>query len=317
MSPSTRNHSSRAGNRDRAVGHARARAALLLALAGFCSLAVGDAVVKSMAGAWPAPAVAALRYSFGVAGLAGYVAWRFGRAGFVMPRPGLQLGRGAAVALATLCFFMAVMSMPLADATAIQFTSPILTALLAPLVVGERTRPATWAATLFAFAGVLVVLRPNLAEIGLAALFPLGAAFGMSWLMMLNRMTAGLAPVMVMQLLLGVVAAPALVAAAATLHFAGLVVIGPPSWLTVAKCLGVAVLATLGHSLIFAAVERASASVVAPMTYVQLLVAAGLGWLWFGDSPDAATFGGAALIIAGGLLLWRAQRVEDLGEAPS
>ena len=84
-----------------------------------------------------------------------------------------------------------------------------------------------------------------------------------------------------------------------------------------AKCLAVAVFATLGHTLIFAAVERASASVVAPMTYVQLLVAAGIGWLWFGDRLDAATFGGAALIIGGGLLLWRAQRVEDLGEAPA
>lgn len=95
---------------------ARARAALLLALAGFCSMSIGDAVVRSMAGAWPAPAVSALRYGFGAAGLACYVAWRFGRAGFVIPRPGLQAGRGAAVALATLCFFTGVMAMPLADA---------------------------------------------------------------------------------------------------------------------------------------------------------------------------------------------------------
>ncbi|MEA3053018.1 MAG: hypothetical protein QOG72_1921 [Sphingomonadales bacterium] len=299
------------------MSESRTRAALLIALAGFCSLSIGDAVVKSMAGAWPAPAVSALRYCFGAAGLALYVAFAHGRAGFVMPRPGLQLGRGAAVALATLCFFMGVMAMPLADATAIQFTSPILTALLAPFVLGERTRRATWVATLLAFVGVLVVLRPNIMEIGFAALFPIGAAFGMSWLMMLNRMTAGAAPVMVMQFLLAAVAAPLLVAAALALHLAGLVEIGWPSAVTVLKCLGVAVFATLGHTLIFAAVGRASASVVAPMTYVQLLVAAGLGWVWFGDSPDAATFGGAALIIAGGLLLWRAQRVRDLGEAPA
>lgn len=298
------------------MSQTRARAALLLALAGFGSLSVGDAVVKSMAGAWPAPAVSALRYGFGAVGLAAWVAWRFGRAGFVLPRPALQLGRGAAVSLATLCFFMGVMAMPLADATAIQFTSPILTALLAPLVLGERTRPVTWGATLLAFAGVLVVLRPNLLEIGLAALFPLGAALGMSWLMMLNRMTAGAAPVMVMQFLLAAFAAPLLVAAAALLHVAGQA-IATPSPEVVLKCLAVALFATLGHSLIFAAVERASASTVAPMTYVQLLVAAGLGWLWFGDRPDAATFGGAALIIAGGVLLWRAQRVKDLGEAPS
>jgi drug/metabolite transporter (DMT)-like permease len=294
------------------VQPARARFALLIALAGFCSLSVGDAVVKSMAVDWPAPAVSALRYCFGAVGLGLYVALSHGRSGFVMPRPGLQLGRGGAVALATLCFFLGVMAMPLADATAIQFTSPILTALLAPLVLGERTHRTTWVATLLAFAGVLVVLRPNLMEIGLAAFFPVGAAFGMSWLMMLNRMTAGVAPVMVMQFLLAVVAAPLLVAAALAFHSAGYP-IGRPTVEVVAKCLAVAIFATLGHTLIFAAVARASASVVAPMTYVQLLVAAGLGWLWFGDSPDLATFAGAALIIGGGLLLWRSQRVGDLG----
>jgi drug/metabolite transporter (DMT)-like permease len=88
------------------VSSPHARSALLIALAGFCSLSIGDAVVKSMAGAWPAPAVSALRYCFGAAGLAFTWRWRHGRSGFVLPRPGLQLGRGAAVALATLCFFL-------------------------------------------------------------------------------------------------------------------------------------------------------------------------------------------------------------------
>ena len=293
-----------------------ARSALLIALAGFLILAVGDAVVKSMAGQWPAPAVAALRYSFGLAGLTLYVALRHGRRGFVVPRPWLHVGRGSAVALATLCFFLGVMAMPLADATAIQFTSPILTALLAPFVLGEKTRPATWAATLLAFLGVLIVLRPNLIEIGPAALLPLGAAFGMSWLMMLNRMAAGDAAVMVMQFLVAIVAAPLLVGAAAAFHLAG-TAIGWPSAVVVLKCLAIAVFATAGHSLIFAAVERASASTVAPMTYVQLVVAAFLGWLWFREPPDSATFAGAALIIAGGLLLWRAQRVRHVGEEPT
>lgn len=287
-----------------------ARPALLIALAGFVSLSLGDAIVKSMAGEWPGTAVSALRYGFGALGLAAFVAWRHGRAGFVLPRPWLQLGRGAAVGLATICFFMGVMAMPLADATAIQFSSPVLTALMAPLVLRERTGGAVWIATLLAFAGVLVVLRPNLIDLGLVALWPLGAALGMSWLMMLNRKAAGAAPVAVMQLLLAGLAAPLIAAAALLLHnFGGAAfTIGPPSAEVVAKCAGVALFATLGHTLIYAAVVRATAQAVAPMTYVQLLVAAGLGWAWFGDAPDAATFGGAALIIAGGLLLWRSQK---------
>ena len=294
------------------------RPALLIALAGFVSLSLGDAIVKSMAGEWPGTAVSALRYSFGAVGLAVIVALRHGRAGFVLPRPGLQLGRAAAVSLATLCFFMGVMAMPLADATAIQFTSPILTALLAPLVLKERSTGAVWLATLLAFAGVLVVLRPNVLELGIVAFYPLGAAFGMSWLMMLNRKTAGAAPVMVMQLLLAALAAPMLVAGAGLLDAVGGVPfqIAPPNAEVVVKCLGVAFFATLGHTLIFAAVVRASAAVVAPMTYVQLLVAAAVGWAWFGDAPDAATFGGAALIIAGGLWLWRSQRTTSVPRTP-
>ncbi|HYD37576.1 MAG TPA: DMT family transporter [Allosphingosinicella sp.] len=290
----------------------------LIALAGFFSLSIGDAVVKSMAGEWPGTGVSALRYCFGAAGLALILAWRRGRAGFVVPRPWLQLGRGAAVSVATICFFMGVMAMPLADATAIQFTSPIITALLSPLVLRERTSGATFLATLLAFAGVLVVLRPNVVEIGLVAFYPLAAAFGMSWLMMFNRKAAGDAPVLVMQFLLAAFAAPLLLFAATLLDLFGgpPFQIGMPTAEVVLKCLAVAVFATLGHTLIFAAVQRASAQSVAPMTYVQLLVAAGLGWALFGERLDAATFTGAALIIAGGLWLWRAQQAPSVRDTP-
>jgi len=50
---------------------------------------------------------------------------------------------------------------------------------------------------------------------------------------------------------------------------------------------------------------------VAPMTYVQLIVASAIGWAWFSEAPDAATFAGAALIMGGGLLLWRTQRRKE------
>jgi drug/metabolite transporter (DMT)-like permease len=192
-----------------------------MALIGFTLMSVGDAIVKSMAGEWPAPAIAALRYTLGAIGFAIVVAARHGRTGFHFPRPWLQLGRAAAVSLATICFFLGVMAMPLADATAIQFTSPILTALLSGIVLRERVPAAAAGATLLAFAGVLVVLRPNVLELGAAAFFPLGAAFGMSWLIMFNRKSAGDAPVLVMQFALAVFAAPLLIAAATLLSMIG------------------------------------------------------------------------------------------------
>ena len=282
---------------------------LLLALLGFTILSIGDAVVKSLAGDWPAPAVSALRYTFGAAGFAVAVALRHGRAGFVLPRPWIHFGRGAAVALATICFFLGVMAMPLADATALQFTSPLFTALLSGMVLGERVPRGAWLAILLAFAGVVIVLRPNLAELGLAACYPLAAAFGMAWLILLNRKSAGDAPVLVMQFLLAIMAAPLLVAATTLLSMTGRpeFAVPAPSLVVVAKCALVAFTASVGHLLIYTATLRASAASVSPMTYVQLVVAVLLGWLWFGDAPDLVSYGGFALIVAGGLWLWRSQ----------
>jgi drug/metabolite transporter (DMT)-like permease len=287
-----------------------------MALVGFTIMSVGDGIVKSMAGQWPAPAVSALRYSFGAIGLGVAVALVHGRAGFFVPRPWLQVGRAAAVSLATICFFLGVMSMPLADATAIQFTSPIMTALLSGLVLRERVPKAAAGATLLAFAGVLVVLRPNVLELGASAFYPLGAAFGMSWLIMFNRKSAGDAPVLVMQFVLAIFAAPFLVLAATTLSLVGGsgFEVPVPSASVVLKCAAVACLASVGHLLLYAATVRASAAVIAPTTYVQIMMASLLGWLWFGDAPDAATLLGALLIIAGGLWLWRSQKALPVTE---
>lgn len=294
------------------------RSALLIALSGFAILSIGDALVKTMAGQWPATAVAALRYSAGAAGLAIVVAIREGRRGFRVPLPWLQFGRGAGVAIATICFFLGVMAMPLADATAVQFTSPVLTALLSPLVLGERTRPATWLATLLAFAGVLVVLRPNVLALGPVAFFPLGAALGMSILVMLNRKAAGAASAVTMQFLAAMMAAPILLVAAFLLGLTGdpNLVVGVPPPSVVLKCLTIAFTATVAHMLIYIATVRASASVVAPMTYVQLLVAAVLSWWLFDTHPDLTTWIGAALIVGAGLVLWWSQKVPQVTGTP-
>lgn len=286
------------------------RKAILLALAGFMLLSVGDVVVKTMAGSWPGSAIAALRYAFGAAGLIALVAWRLGRAGFRVPRAGLQIARGAAVAAATLGFFLGVHVMPLADATAIIFTSPLLTVLISALFLKERVPHATGVALALAFAGVLLVLRPNVAELGAAALLPLGAALAMAALMILNRRAAGGASALALQMALAVAATPMLIAATAAGHLTGdpLLVVGAPDWTVVARCAFVAVTATTGHWLIFRATELASAATVAPTTYSELIVAVGAGMMVFGDYPDAVSVGGMALIVAGGLWLWRAQR---------
>ncbi len=197
------------------------RAALLLALGGFAILSVGDALVKTMAGQWPGTAVAMLRYTSAALGLALLVLIVEGRKAWRIPKPWLQLGRGAGVSVATICFFLGVMAIPLADATAIQFTSPIITAMLAPFFLKERTTRAVWLAMALAFAGVLVVLRPNVLALGAAALYPVGAAAGMACLMICNRKAAGLASPLAMQAYAAVMAAPLITLAALLLAATG------------------------------------------------------------------------------------------------
>jgi drug/metabolite transporter (DMT)-like permease len=211
---------------------------------------------------------------------------------------------------------MAIHLMPLADATSIQFTSPMITALLSALLLGERATRAVWVATLLAFAGVLLVLRPEVARLGVTAGWPLLAALGMALLMISNRKAAGLAPVLVMQFLIAAFATPILIVAAGLAHLSGVPAfhIPPPSLEVVVKCALVALSGTIAHLLIYMATERASAALVAPMTYVQLLAAVTFGWLLFGDAPDLPTLGGAALIVAAGAYLLRTQRRPQVAE---
>ena len=102
-----------------------------------------------------------LRYSFGVVVMLPFI-WR---AGFAAYRPHAvagQLWRGAVHTAGLLLWFIAVPHVPLDDMTALGFTTPLFIMLGAMVFLGERMVPARWIAALVGFAGVLVVVSPNL-----------------------------------------------------------------------------------------------------------------------------------------------------------
>jgi len=279
-------------------------------LCGFALLSIGDAVIKSIAGAWPGTAVAALRYSIGALGLGALLLLKEGRQGFAMPMPKLQLLRGFSVATATICFFSSIFLMPLADATAIGFTSPMITAIFSAMFLHERTHATKWIAIFVAFGGVLLIMRPNVMELGWVALLPLAAAMSMALMIIGNRAVAGTGSPLLMQFLVASLAVPFIFCAAFIGHFSGVEAlhVGVPDWTIIARCTLVAVTASFGHWLIYMATTRASAAEIAPMTYVQLLIALVVGILVFGDWPDVTSLLGSGIIIASGLLLLRKSR---------
>src|SRR5678815_1663145 len=88
------------------------RAGLLYALAGFCTLSIGDAIIKGMAGEWPAPAMAATRYVVGTLLLAILLARSEGWPALRLPKDPLQWVRGVAISLSAVGMFLAVWLMP-------------------------------------------------------------------------------------------------------------------------------------------------------------------------------------------------------------
>ncbi|MFN4112956.1 MAG: DMT family transporter [Sphingomonadaceae bacterium] len=291
------------------------RTGLLMALCGFAVLSLGDTVIKTMAGEWSPLAVGALRFTFGAAGLSALLALNQGAAAFRPRNPLLQVARGLCLAIASLLFFCAIFVMPLAEATAVAFLSPLLTALLSGPLLGEKVRPPVWVASLVAFGGVSLILQPNVAELGWVGLLPLASAFFFSLMMIANRAAAGQGSALSMQVFVAITAAPVLILAAILGNGSGveLLRVGWPDWSVVARCALVAVSASTAHWLIYLGTTRAGAATIAPMTYVQLLVASITGWLVFGDRPGIGTLLGAAVIICAGLYLWYSGRSVQSG----
>jgi len=281
-----------------------------MALAGFALLTCGDAIIKSMAGMWPAPAIAALRFSIAVPLLASFVAATQGGQALRVAKPWVQFGRGFSVATSSVVFFFSLFLMPLAEATAIVFVSPVITALLSAVVLREHLQRASWLATLVALAGVAMVLRPNLAELGLVALLPLIAAVSFSAMMIFNRLAAGTGSPMALQWILAATAAPILLLVTFAGHMSGIeqLSVDWPHWSVILRCTIVAITATMAHRLIYLGTTRGTAADAAQAVYIQLPVALLIDVLVFQHFPDALALGGAALIVCAGLIMWRNQR---------
>lgn len=281
------------------------RRGLLIALAGFALLSCGDALIKTTGGAWPAPAFAALRFAFAIPLLSALLLWNQGPRGFVVQRPLIHFWRGFAIAASSALFFASLFLMPLSEATAIIFISPVLTALFSAIFLKETLPARGWLATAVALIGVALVLRPNLAELGLVAFIPLAAAAFFSMMMVLNRQVAGSASALTMQWSMALAAAPLLILATAIGHFTlhPALQVGVPDNSIVAKAAVVAVSASFSHWLIYRATAMTSAAIVAPAVYVQLPMTLLFDALLFRHLPDATALAGAGLIVVAGLAM--------------
>ena len=277
---------------------------VLVATAGIGLLSIMDAVVKHVSGNIPTWEIVLLRYAFGTA----FALPLFLAGGFRLPRLEAlraHLLRSVAIVLTAATFFYALSVLPLAVTLALSFTSPIMIALLARLSLGERPTAGVLLAIAIGFAGVLTVLLGELGRSGSSTAWGILAATAAAAFYAISMVSlkarAARDPIATIVFLQNGCAA-LLVAPLGVWAWV------PPAtpdlvWFGVVGLLG-----TAGHMALAWAYGRAQASRLGAIEYTAFVWAAGLGFLFFGEVPSAATLAGAALIIAGALVAARAEQ---------
>lgn len=267
---------------------------------GFFIIPVMDALGKYLSDSYSVWQISWARFFFHFLFLAPFVLWRYRLRALVLPKQGLQILRGGFLMIATVTFFGGLALLPLADTLALSFVSPLLVTLLSPWLLGERVGWRRRLAVAVGFLGVLVIVRPGFQEVGLGTFLALGSGCSFAFYVIATKKLAGSAPpivTLVYTALLGCVVLSALMAVG------GETVWRWPdaeAWLMMA---GIGAIAVIGHFLLISAYDYADASLLAPFYYSEMIMSATLGYLVFGDFPDAWTWLGIAIIVASGVYI--------------
>jgi drug/metabolite transporter (DMT)-like permease len=216
-------------------------------------------------------------------------------------RWGMHILRAVFACLGMAGLYAGIAYLPLPSVVALSFTQPLFLVALAPLVLGERVAAGRWITALVGFAGVLLIVRPGVTEVGIGTMLILGSAalYAGSNLCvkLLMRTDSAVQAVFYGNLLmLPLSLVPAL--------FMWV----QPGWSELAIMAAVGVTGALGMYAVAQAYRVADASAVAPFDFLRLPITAAAGYLIFGDVADSWTWIGAAVIFGASYALVLSER---------
>ena len=266
-------------------------------VAGFMVIPLMDVGAKDLGGQGYAPVLVAwARFAVSAVVLSPLLLRRGAVRQMTGPGAGMQIIRAVMLTTATVLFFSALVTMPVADALAVYFVYPFLITLLAPLALGEQVGIRRFAAVLIGFSGSLLIIRPGFQEVPVGVYYVLAASICFAMFNLLTRRLTGLSDPWL------TVFYQSIVGAAVLTPF----VFAHWQWPDT-RALGLVVLmvsaAVIGHWLLIKAYEQAPASLLAPFGYFEMVSAVILGFLWFGDFPDRFTWLGIAVIVSTGIYI--------------
>ena len=213
----------------------------------------------------------------------------------------LHMLRGLATTFSSYMFFMGIIYLPLADATALIQLGPVMVTLGAVLVLGETIGRRRILGIAAAFLGAMLIIRPGYSVMSPASAFPMLGAIGFTVYALATRFVRSDGPwtALFLQGVFGML-------------FSSLLV--PFFWqpIALAEVPVVAALVgfgILGHLLMIRAFAAAPASDIAPYGYAGLLFAVIFGLLLFGEIPDGFTLIGALVIVSAGIYVWYRERL--------
>ena len=282
---------------------------IVFALAGVFVFSSQDAIAKWLAAGYPVMEIVFFRALFALAPTAVFVIASGGFAALRTRRIHLHLLRSGLLFLSLICYYLAIRTMPLADAVTIMFSAPLFMTALSVPILRERVGPRRWAAVIVGFTGVLVASRPGSEVFDTSSLLVLVASLLYAGAMIVTRRltrTETNAAVLAYHYIFSIAVA-------------GLFL--PGQWVTpapvdAALLAGMGLMGAIGAFASVQAYRCAPVSVIAPFDYTSLLWATTYGYLVFADLPGPAVLAGAVIIIASNLYIVHRERTRRTAVTP-
>ena len=275
---------------------------ILFAIAAYALFSTHDAFIKALGGTYAPFQVIFFSVLFGFPPVAMSMSAERALDNFRPHHPWWLAARTIGILISMVCGFYAFSVLPLAQVYAILFASPLLITALSVPFLGETVGIRRWIAIIVGLVGVMVVVRPGMQELTLGHLAALTAAVINSFGAIIVRKISSDERSAVL----------ILYPMAATLLVMAVLLPGvyrPMPILDLGLAAMIGVLAFCGQFMSIMAYKRASAGLIAPMQYSQILWATLFGALFFNEFPDQFTFIGAGIIIASGVyIVWRETR---------
>lgn len=272
---------------------------IALAVIAMACFGAMDALSKLLVTNYPVPLILWLRHLVALPLTLLMLGPAVVRTGLRSARPVMQIARAGLLVTEIGIVFVCFRALPLADVHAVLAVTPLIVTALSAPILGERVGWRRWVAVAVGFVGVLVIVRPGLTVVHPASLLAVLAAAMYALYNVLTRMVGAFDPPHTSFVWQSA-------ASAALLSLVGpwfWVPLSPVHWL---QLLALAALGASGHYLLVRALASAPAVVIQPFSYTMLVWAVVMGYLVFGDFPDAWTIGGALIVVgAGCYAAWR------------